>query len=84
MARRSDGTLYAAKYQKIKDKRTQRLVGIPEMISEKEPVECLLFHNIWLECPPPPDLIPDSLLKDCDCHSPEIERKVNSNEWDRS
>ena len=32
VARRSDGTLYAAKYQKIKDKRTQRLVGIPEMI----------------------------------------------------
>ena len=27
VARRKDGTLYAAKYQKIKDKRTQRLVG---------------------------------------------------------
>ena len=51
------------------------------------PAFCLILEWSVLvllsECPPP-DLIPDSLLKDCDCHSPEIERKVNSNEWDRS
>ena len=32
VARRKDGRLYAAKYQKIKDKRTQRLVGKTYMI----------------------------------------------------
>ena len=45
VARRKDGTLYAAKYQKIKDKRTQRLVGKTDMICgdqmERGPVE----HN---------------------------------------
>ena len=32
VARRKDGALYAAKYQKIKDKRTQRLVGKTNII----------------------------------------------------
>ena len=45
VARRKDGTLYAAKYQKIKDKRTQRLVGETNMICgdqmERGPVELL-------------------------------------------
>ena len=48
VARRSDGTLYAAKYQKIKDKRTQRLVGIPEMI-----LNVCCFTIFGLSAPPP-------------------------------
>ena len=35
VARRKDGTLYSAKYQKIKDKRTQRLVGKTYTIFEE-------------------------------------------------